>query len=367
MAGEVHNVIWFQAEPKYGCGNYVYRKIVPLMKKSYQKKMRVAIVGASTLKGREIKSILSERNLPIDKLVLMDQLDEIGHLTQFEGEPFLSKTIEPDNFEELDVVYFASDCSTTRQYASLAAEKGFLLIDLSQAFVEDPNVPLFVFDSHSDKRPRLVGNSCLSLPHASALSLSRLLNPLQGLGNLRTLTVTVLEPAAERGSAGLEELERQTLNFFSFQPIHKEVFDCQLAFNLLPCFRLDAKENLSSVESKLTCQLRRLLVPGATLPALVVLQAPAFHCHAFAIFVEYEAMIPRESIVAAFDTRHVQFIPEGEEPPSPVQVAGTDQIQAGNLKKDILRPNGWWVWAVSDSLRIAALQAVAALEEYCLA
>ncbi len=341
--------------------------IVQPMKKLDHKKLRVAIVGASTLKGREIKSVLSERKLPIEKLVLMDQMEEIGLLTEFDEEPFLSRAIELDNFEEVDAVFFASDCSTTRQYVPLAADKGFLPIDLSQAFVEDSDVPLFVFDTASGKKPDLVGNSCLNLPHASALSLSRLLNPLYGLGNLRTLAVTVLEPAAERGSAGLKELERQTLNIFSFQPLPKEVFDRQLAFNVLSCLGAEAKENLSSVESKLACQLRRLLVSGAPLPALAVLQAPAFHCHAFAIFVEYESRIPRERIVAAFDTPHLHFIPEGEEQPSPAEVAGTDQIQVGNLKQDILRPNGWWVWAVSDNLRIAALQAVAALEEYCLA
>jgi aspartate-semialdehyde dehydrogenase len=334
------------------------------MKKGNPKKLRIAIVGASTLKGREVKSVLLERKLLIDRLVLMDQIEKIGHLTEFDGELFLSQAIEPDSFEAVDAVFFASDGPTTRQFAPLAPDKGFLAIDMSQAFVEDVNVPLAIIDSPSGIRPDMGGISILSLPHASALSLSRLLNPLQGLGNLRSLAVTVLEPAAERGSAGLQELEQQARTVFSFQPIPKDVFDRQLAFNLLSDLGSEAKENLSTITSKLACQLHRLLLPHATLPALVVLQAPAFHCHSFAIFVEYETMIPRESLMAALDTPYVQFIPEGEEAPSPVRVAGTDQIQVGNPKQDLMRPNGWWIWAVADSLRIGALQAVAALEEY---
>jgi len=54
-----------------------------------------------------------------------------------------------------------------------------------------------------------------------------------------------------------------------------------------------------------------------------------------------------------------------DEPPSPVQMAGNDGIRIGGMKRDVINPRGLWFWAVSDNLRLAAGNAVAAAEQ-CL-
>jgi aspartate-semialdehyde dehydrogenase len=331
-----------------------------------QKRIRIGIVGASTLMGREIKSVLAERKLPISKLVLMDQLDEIGHLTEFEGEPFLSQTIEENNFADLDAVFFASDCFVTRQFAPLAAQNGCFSIDTSQAFIEDSSIPLYASKNLIRETGSLEKCSLISLPHSAALALAILSNLLQSLGKIKGMVFTLLEPAAERGSPGLEELERQTLSIFSFQQMPKHIFDRQLAFNLLSSLGIEAKEDLSAVESRIILQLRRLLAPNACFPALTLIQAPVFHSHSFTIFFEYEEAITSNQIQTALTSPLIHITSNEEEPPSPAEAAGSSQIQLGNLKKDLLLPSGWWLWGVADNLRLTALQAIAALEEYCL-
>ena len=55
--------------------------------------LRVAIVGASTLKGREVKSALQDRKFPVKKLMLLDSDEDLGRLSEFDGEPAASTGI----------------------------------------------------------------------------------------------------------------------------------------------------------------------------------------------------------------------------------------------------------------------------------
>src|SRR5882672_1932420 len=95
---------------------------------------RVAIVGASTLKGREIQSVLRDREFPLKKLVLLDSDEDLGRVSEFEGEPVVSLAISDSGLEFLDVVFFASKPEEVRTHAHLATTNKFLLVDLSHAF-----------------------------------------------------------------------------------------------------------------------------------------------------------------------------------------------------------------------------------------
>ena len=96
--------------------------------------LRAAIVGASTLKGREIQSVLRDRKFPLKKLILLDSDEDLGRLSEFEGEPLVSLAINESSLEFLDVAFFASKPEEARAHAHLAARNKFLLVDLSHAF-----------------------------------------------------------------------------------------------------------------------------------------------------------------------------------------------------------------------------------------
>ena len=97
-------------------------------------KLKVAIVGASTLKGREVKTVLNERKFPVSKMVLMDSDEDLGRVSEFDGEPVFSFTINESSFEFLDLVFFAGDPNTTQIYAPLARQNRFVSI-LRQSIV----------------------------------------------------------------------------------------------------------------------------------------------------------------------------------------------------------------------------------------
>jgi aspartate-semialdehyde dehydrogenase len=332
------------------------------MTSTHSPHLRVAIVGASTLKGKELQTVLRERRFPISKMILMDSDDDLGRLGEFEGEPVVSQAISEGSFEFVDLVFFAGNPATTRSYYHLAAKNNFLAIDLSNAFSKESRFPLFLeAPERMEERIKPVQGVICS-PHPATISIALLLKPLSSKREIRRCAISILEPASERGNTGLDELQEQTRNIFCFHKGPEVVFDRQLAFNLLPRLGEEAKEKLIDVEEVISAQVRSLLQDICPLPALTLIQAPVFHAHSFSVFVEIDQKVEVTEVESLLDSRNLTVIQTADEPPSPVQVAGTDTIQIGGIKRDFLNPNGFWLWAVSDNLRLAALNAVAAAE-----
>jgi aspartate-semialdehyde dehydrogenase len=147
----------------------------------------------------------------------------------------------------------------------------------------------------------------------------------------------------------------------SFQPLPKDVFDEQVAFNMLVRYGANSRLSLDSLETRVHEEYGKLVGGQLPQPAIIMLQAPVFHGESMAIFLEMEqpAQIERLSQVLAGD--HVSIISGDESHPSNVSSAGQANIMV-SLKADTARPNGIWIWAAADNLRLAATAAVEAAE-----
>jgi aspartate-semialdehyde dehydrogenase len=94
----------------------------------------------------------------------------------------------------------------------------------------------------------------------------------------------------------------------------------------------------------------------------MVLQPPVFHGHALAIFLEMDQAADRERLSQALAGDHVTLAgAEDDSQPSNVNTAGQANILV-SLKSEAARPNGIWLWAAADNLRIAAMTAVECAE-----
>ena len=69
--------------------------------------------------------------------------------------------------------------------------------------------------------------------HPAAITLALLLLRARKAGAIRRVVATIFEPASEHGQRGMDELHQQTVNLLSFQPLPKDVFDAQVAFNMV--------------------------------------------------------------------------------------------------------------------------------------
>ncbi len=325
---------------------------------------RVAIVGAGTLKGRELKDVLSDRNFPASDVRLLDDEESLGQLESVGEEPTFIQSVLPEHLENVDFTFFASDENFTRNTWAMARKSGSDIIDLSYALDEDKSVQLRSpwTERELGVTPKLdFAGAPVEVAHPAAVVLALLLLRAQKVAKVAHAAATVLEPASEHGKRGMDELHEQTVNLLSFQQLPKNVFDTQVAFNLVDRYGSKSLPSLGSVESRIQRHFRALVLDRLAVPSLMLLQAPIFHGHAFSLYIELEKPALVETLVAALAGDHVDVLQGGEEAPSNVNAAGQDQIQVV-VRRDAQRDNGFWIWAASDNLRVSALSAVECAE-----
>ncbi len=325
---------------------------------------RVAIVGAATLKGRELKEVLSDRNFPSSDLRLLDDEESLGQLQAVGEEPTFIQSVLPEHLENVDFTFFASDEVFTRNIWKLASKAGSDIIDLSYALEGLPGALLRApwVERELGATPKIdFSDAPVVVAHPAAIVLALLLLRAQKVGKIARAIVTVLEPASELGRRGMDELHEQTVNLLSFQQLPKSVFDTQVAFNVLDRYGEKATSALSTVEERIQRHFRNLVQGRLNVPSLMLLQAPIFHGHAFSLYIEFDNAAQNEELVAAVSGEHVDVLQGSEESPSNVNAAGQEQIQVF-VRPDAQNAKGFWLWAATDNLRISALSAVECAE-----
>jgi aspartate-semialdehyde dehydrogenase len=173
---------------------------------------------------------------------------------------------------------------------------------------------------------------------------------------------TLFEPASEQGQKGMDELHQQTVNLLSFQSLPKDVFDAQVAFNLIERYGQKSRLSLDSLARRVRRHYRNLAGAEQPQPALMTLQPPVFHSNSLAIFLEMELGVDLERLSQALSGDHVTLSgTEDDSQPNNVNTAGQSNILV-SLKLEPENPNGIWLWVAGDNLRIAAMTAVECAE-----
>jgi aspartate-semialdehyde dehydrogenase len=325
---------------------------------------RAAIVGAGSLKGKELAEMLNERNFPAADIRLLDDDESLGQLEAMGDEISFIQRVRAEQFEHVDFTFFASDQDSTRKSWRDARDAGSAIIDLSAVLEDQAGATVRSLWVERERGqvapPELQPGPCVTA-HPAAVALALLLLRARKAVAIRRVVATVFEPASEHAQRGMDELHQQTVNLLSFQPLPKEVFDVQVAFNMVSRYGHKSQPALDSIEARLLRHYRKIAGDDAPLPSLLLLQAPIFHGHAMAVFLEIDQPIEVEKLTQALRGDHVAIPGAEEDAPSNVSSAGQADIQL-SVKLDPMQPNGVWLWAAADNLRISALTAVECAE-----
>ena len=337
---------------------------VPTTDTMRAKPYRVAIVGAASLRGKEVAEVLNDRNFPAVDVKLLDDDEALGQLETMGDEVTFIQRVRTEQFDHLDFTFFASDQSSTRKSWKTARDAGSAIVDLSYALEDEPTATIRSpwVERQLGQTPvlELQPGPCV-VAHPAAVGLALLVSRAQKAGKIRRVICAVLEPASEHGQKGMDELHEQTVNLLSFQELPKTVFDTQIAFNLAESYGPNALPTLQSVKQRVLKHYQRIAGPEAVPPSIQLIQAPIFHGHAFSIYLEMEQSVALGDLSQALAGEHVTVARQAEDSPSNVNAAGQEDILV-SLTRDENYPNGVWIWAAADNLRIAAVSAVECAE-----
>jgi aspartate-semialdehyde dehydrogenase len=324
---------------------------------------RIAIVGAGSLRGKELNEALSESAFATADFVLLDDESSLGKIEAVGEEATVVQMVDPGSFERADFVFFAGDAANTLQHWKSAARSGASILDLTYALEDEPDVLV----RSPWVREELNGTTGKSMPdlktpaivpaHPAAVALALLLLRLKKVGAVTSAWATVLEPATEHGRAAMDELHQQTISLLSFQGLPKDIYDAQVAFNLLPVLGENAKVDLSATEARV--RRHYALLSGGRLPAVNVqlIHAPVFHGYGISLGVELEQPVAFEEVEGVLTGEHVDVVLGDTDAPSNLSTAGEEDIMVRVRGEE--GGQRFWLWAAADNLKLAALNAVA--------
>ena len=339
---------------------------------------RVAVVGASSLPGQELISMLEERRFPVSRLVKFETEAEepelpVIDLQQGIGASESSSDLSGTAFDYVFVAVPPPSASAAADLLRRATEGNCAVIDLISGGEQAGTSSSAEGPAHALSIPSLeraglappvapgpgpTGKRVFLSAHPAAIVVSSLLLRLAAQLKLRSAAAHIFIPVSELGSRAVDELQKQTVSLLSFQKPPQTIFGAQLAFNLLPRLGRTRTSALTELEKRIRFQLRHFLADRAPLPSLRLVQVPVFCSLAFSLFVETDGPAVVEALTQTLQGEHIQVRKAFQPAPSPVEVAGSNEILIDAITRDAESSTGIWIWATADNLRLAAVNAV---------
>jgi aspartate-semialdehyde dehydrogenase len=318
--------------------------------------LRIALVGATGAVGRAALLVLEDLDVEIGELRLLASARSVGMQLEFDGDAM--KVAEPraGAFKGCDVVLLATPPEASRRLAAQARDEGCLVVDDSDAFRTESDVPLVVAgvnDGALDARPQ---RGVVANPNSIAIMLTHLLAPLRAAAGLGRVHVTTFQAVSGLGQRGVAQLESEVAALMNGrEPSPPIAFPHRIAFNLHPQVGPAGDSGASGEEQKIVRETRAILAfPGLALQATAV-RAPIFFGHSLAVNLRTER--PLTAAAARDALRKAPGVKVVDDPanaifPMPMLAVNDDAVHVGRIREDPSQEHGLDLFACGDNLRI---------------
>jgi aspartate-semialdehyde dehydrogenase len=325
----------------------------------------VAVVGATGAVGIEMIKTLEKRNFPVGKLTLLASARSAGKLLKFKGKDITVKELTRDSFAGIDIALFSAGGSISREFAPIAAKAGCVVVDNSSAFRQDDQVPLVIPEINpGDVKHH---HNLIANPNCTTAITLMALYPLHQAFGVKRIFASSYQAVSGTGAKAIEELERQVSQVVKGQPVTKEVYPHQIAFNVLPQVDSFLPSGYTKEEMKMENEGRKIMHHPSFKASVTCVRVPVYRSHSVAVSAEFEKPISvaaaREVLKKAPGLDLVDD-PANQKYPMPLFTSEAYNCQVGRLRMDCAMENGLAFWVAGDQLlKGAALNAVQIAEE----
>ena len=324
------------------------------------KRLNVAVVGATGLVGHEMLRILAERKFPAERIRVFASDRSVGTNVAYNGDTLTLERLEETVFKGTDIAMFAAGADVSLMYGPIAAEAGALVIDKSSAWRMKENVPLVVPEVNPDDIKENEG--IIASPNCTTIPLTMVLEPLRKKVGVERVIVSTYQAASGAGRALATELSDQTKAIAENRQPDVVVTTHQLAYNVIPGGWKPQGYGYNEEELKLVHETRKILHEPELKISATCVRVPVQVGHSESVIIETGDAIEPDGVRTLLGSAPgivIEDDPAARIYPTPLHVAGHDDVYVGRIRKDLSSKNGIALWIVSDNLRKgAALNAV---------
>lgn len=328
---------------------------------------RIVVAGATGNVGREVLTILLERQFPIEELAVVASSRSQGINVELgdSGKTVKCQNIEHFDWSGWDMAIFAIGSEATAIYAPKAAAAGCVVIDNSSLYRMDPDVPLVVPEVNPDAIDGYKARNIIANPNCSTAQMVVALKPLHDAAKIKRVVVSTYQSVSGAGKEGMDELWNQTRQIFVGDEKDVQKFTKQIAFNVIPHIDSFLDDGSTKEEWKMVAETKKIMDPSIKVTATCV-RVPVFVGHSESINVEFENELSAEQAQAILrEAPGIMLVDKREDGGyvTPVECVGDYATFISRMRDDPTVENGLNFWCVSDNLRKgAALNAVQVAE-----
>ena len=328
-------------------------------------KPHVAVVGATGAVGIEMIKTLEKRNFPLGKLTLLASARSVGKKLPFKGTDVTVAELTRDAFGGIDIALFSAGGSSSKEFAPLAAQAGCVVVDNSSAFRQDDNVPLVIPEINAADVKGHRG--IIANPNCTTAVTLMALYPLHATFGCKRIFASTYQAVSGTGAKAIAELERQVRQIVHGEPVTKEVYPHQIAFNVLPQVDAFLPSGYTKEEMKMENEGRKIMHHPTFRASVTCVRVPVYRSHAVAVSAEFERPVTVEAareVLKKAPGLDVVDEPAQHQYPMPLFTSEKYNCEVGRLRQDCALDNGLCFWVCGDQLlKGAALNAVQIAEE----
>ena len=331
------------------------------------KKVNVAVVGATGEVGRAMLSVLAERNFPVAEMHAVASSRSAGKRIEFKDQELVVKDLASFDFAGIDIGLFSPGASVSRVHVPRAAASGTVVIDNTSQFRYDDDVPLIVPQVNPAAIGQCAQRNIIANPNCSTIQMVMALKPVYDAVGIERVNVATYQAVSGKGKKAIEELEQQTIALFNGKPVLPTVHPRQMAFNVLPQIDVFQDNGYTREEMKMVWETQKILGHDIRVNPTCV-RVPVFYGHSEAVHIETKKKISVAEVrgllngfpgVVVIDERE-----DGGYPTAVTEASGHDAVFIGRIREDLSHPRGINFWVVSDNIRKGAALNSVEIAEY---
>lgn len=322
------------------------------------KKVNVAVVGATGAVGETMLSILEQRDFPVGEVYPLASSRSAGKRIEFKNKQLVVEDLETFDFSKAQVGLFSPGASVSAIYAPRAAEAGCVVVDNTSQFRYDSDIPLVVPEVNSHAIADYKNRGIIANPNCSTIQMLVALKPIYDAVGIERINVCTYQAVSGTGKEAIEELAKQTADLLNAKEVNCEVYPKQIAFNALPHIDSFQENGYTKEEMKMVWETRKIFEDDAIQVNPTAVRIPVFYGHSEAVHIE-----TKEKIDTATATKLLREMPgvsvlddrvDGGYPTAVTEAAGEDPVFVGRIREDISHERGLNLWVVSDNVRKGA-------------
>jgi len=318
----------------------------------------IAIVGATGAVAEILFEILESRKFPVGKIYALASERSEGEVMHFNDKRLYVENVANFDFTQTQIAFFAAGSTVAADYVPKATAAGCIVIDKSNLYRMDPDVPLVVPEVNANAIAQYTKRNIIASPNCSTIQLVVALKPIYDAVGLTRVNVSSYQAASGAGKQGVLELAYNASELLNGHTSEFKVFQTQLAFNVIPQIDVFEANGYTGEEMKIISETKKILNDDSIRISATAVRVPVFHGHSEAVQIETKEKITADNVRKILkNAPGIKVIDKHQDRgyPTPMEHgSGTDDVYVGRIREDLVYDNGISLWIVADNLRKGA-------------